>query len=515
MFQHDIIGARQDNEISQLLVQPHIAKTFKFALGKTVFEEEVVVHMQCLIAQAVGDSFHETFQFLINTLGKENYKLHPAPNKGMQRMSNETRSPQDYRHCAHPRGLFNCDVIRNMIACKTVNGMLALAEMLCKAFDGYVKFKNLFALSEKELEARHHLSSLMMSVQCTAPMTCGTMCENKSVKEMWQRHKNAVTACMSRERWEKGFNRATECLPSDALKDERVIVFAEVQILFETAIEVRKLMHESCKVGRTTTDTELWMDILLSSNVDSAASTALLPDLEDAACLCAACERGQLQRVKEFVAGGADVNANSSGQPMLPLVCAAFYQQVDVVAHLLDQGADVNGTDTKHFGTALHHAAENGELDCVYNLIQHGAAMNQSNVDGVHPLHVAVQEGFADVVKLLIQRNADVNKPISTGCTPLVAARAHRHHSTVGILENAGATLGGGINRERTPRKQKVKKIRQHGTGITRARVSNAKPPPPRPPSRSKKPKSSERQFTVPIFIAQRCLVRDRLARCF
>ena len=56
MFQHTIIDAH--NEISQLLVQPHIAKTFKFAQGKTMFEEEVVVHMQCLIAQAVGDSFH-------------------------------------------------------------------------------------------------------------------------------------------------------------------------------------------------------------------------------------------------------------------------------------------------------------------------------------------------------------------------------------------------------------------------------------------------------------------------
>lgn len=56
--------------------------------------------------------------------------------------------------------------------------------------------------------------------------------------------------------------------------------------------------------------------------------------------LCNAISKGDLATVKKFIEYGADINELSND--MTPLMIAARYNNVEIVAYLLSKGADVN-----------------------------------------------------------------------------------------------------------------------------------------------------------------------------
>lgn len=163
---------------------------------------------------------------------------------------------------------------------------------------------------------------------------------------------------------------------------------------------------------------------------------------------------GHLDRVRELVEAGADVNAaDESGAGSL----LNFHP--DVTAYLLANGADPD-VQTNEFGTSvLAGLCYVNQIECVKLLLEHGANPNLGRRESLEtPLHHALaNDASTELIKLLVAHGADVNartKPGVTsynfygqtptrGETPLHRAAAYADRKTVELLlaNNADPTL--------------------------------------------------------------------------
>lgn len=89
------------------------------------------------------------------------------------------------------------------------------------------------------------------------------------------------------------------------------------------------------------------------------------------------------------------------------LIAAVFNGQLQKVKDLVSQGANVNFTTRGE--TALHHAIRSGCFESVKFLIEARAELNVFNKDGESPLILAAKNRNAEITKLLIENGADVN----------------------------------------------------------------------------------------------------------
>ncbi len=130
-----------------------------------------------------------------------------------------------------------------------------------------------------------------------------------------------------------------------------------------------------------------------------------------------AAQTGDLDKVREFIADGIDVNVkNSIGTT--PLYLAVTGGHKEMVELLVVKGADVNARNNWGW-TPLHSAAARGHRGIVELLLAGGANVNAKRVAGWTPLHQAAAGGHVDVARLLIEHGADVNAAKRDGSTPL------------------------------------------------------------------------------------------------
>ena len=165
---------------------------------------------------------------------------------------------------------------------------------------------------------------------------------------------------------------------------------------------------------------------------------SIAPDIFEAV------KKGDIQKVKEAIKHGADVNAKDNrGWPLW-----VYAKNKEVLDLLVKNGAKIPGFDVKKYNkgyTPLHLAAENGSKEVVKLLIKYGANVNAYGAVSVPvtatlhvfaprvikisktPLHIAVERGYKDIAELLIKHGADVNAKDRYGETPLhYAARVGR-----------------------------------------------------------------------------------------
>jgi len=140
----------------------------------------------------------------------------------------------------------------------------------------------------------------------------------------------------------------------------------------------------------------------------------------DPAHMADAIMRGDMDRVKNLIEEGADVNAKGIMDP--PLSMAAMRGNEDIVRLLIGAGADVNavGRDGQ---TALHKTRSGNVAEL---LIANGANVNAKTSEdarwrqGWTPLHMAVSlNRRKEVAQLLIAKGADINAMNADGETPL------------------------------------------------------------------------------------------------
>ena len=151
------------------------------------------------------------------------------------------------------------------------------------------------------------------------------------------------------------------------------------------------------------------------------------------------CENGDLERVRQLIQDGQDVNRSSS-YGWTPLIWAAYNGHDQVVRELIRAGADVNGKDNIRL-TALHWASSWGHSSVIKTLTEAGANLNVQDWWGGTPLMRAALYGHANVVVELIRAGTDVNGKDNYKQTALHEASRRGQSSVVKTLAEVGANL--------------------------------------------------------------------------
>ncbi len=116
---------------------------------------------------------------------------------------------------------------------------------------------------------------------------------------------------------------------------------------------------------------------------------------------------GSVDRVRELIASGADVNRrHDCGNT--PLWYAAYHGREDTVSVLLAAGANV-GVYAYDGSGPLHWAASHGHLAVVVILLKHGADPNALRDSGYSVLEAAIRNRHTEVVRRLVEAGAAVD----------------------------------------------------------------------------------------------------------
>jgi len=138
--------------------------------------------------------------------------------------------------------------------------------------------------------------------------------------------------------------------------------------------------------------------------------------------------------IKYLVKNGADINkGNAKG--VTPLMFAIMYypQKMDIVEFLLNHQASYKNKD-KSGNTPLTGAVGAGRLEAVKILLKHGADVNSTNGKGFTPLMLAVASNNANMFKLLLEKGADMNKKHPQGWNIFKLDRSRMHPEIKAVL---------------------------------------------------------------------------------
>ena len=169
-----------------------------------------------------------------------------------------------------------------------------------------------------------------------------------------------------------------------------------------------------------------------NNNTNSSKRTKTASDI-----LIKACKRNELEKVRESINLGANVNITVDG--LTPLYIACYRGHTDIVNALLSQESiDVNQARTNDGSTPLYAACYRGHTDIVNALLRKESIdVNQATNYGLTPLYIACYRGHTDIVNALLRKDSiDVNKANTDiyGRTPLYIACASGHTDIVHAL---------------------------------------------------------------------------------
>jgi len=156
--------------------------------------------------------------------------------------------------------------------------------------------------------------------------------------------------------------------------------------------------------------------------------------------VAAAAARGDIERVRELLRDGADVNA-PQGDGMTALHWAAARNDRPLAELLIYAGASLDaGTRIGHY-QPLHIASREGHAAVVGALLQAGAdPVARTSNSGATPLHLAAASGDAETLRLLVASGADVDaREGAWGQTPLIFAAGANRVDAIRVLLDAGA----------------------------------------------------------------------------
>ena len=133
-----------------------------------------------------------------------------------------------------------------------------------------------------------------------------------------------------------------------------------------------------------------------------------------------AAQSGQVDRVRQLIAEGEDVNGRDKHKNT-PLFWAAFSQDLDVAKILVAAGANINAVGP-HGTTPLHNALFQANIPLSLWLIEQGANVHTCDTNGNSILHITALSLSKEVAKVLFEKGLDVNVRNERGFSPLSLA---------------------------------------------------------------------------------------------
>ena len=167
------------------------------------------------------------------------------------------------------------------------------------------------------------------------------------------------------------------------------------------------------------------------------------PDLDRR--LIAAAYANDVDEAARLIEAGADVNAKDESVQSAYLIATSEVGDDPRLLELaLANGADVGSLDS-YDGTGLIRAADRGFTRIVARLLETDVDVDHVNRLGWTALLEAIILGGGDanhvqVVRQLVEAGADVNLADNQGVTPLAHAEQSGYDELVEILRDAGAT---------------------------------------------------------------------------
>jgi len=126
------------------------------------------------------------------------------------------------------------------------------------------------------------------------------------------------------------------------------------------------------------------------------------------------------------------------------LLCAVFWNSLDIAKLLLEHGADPHISDEDGC-TPLIDASIEGHVNIAELLLEKGADPNTQDEDGDTPLTIASRDGRTDIADLLLAKSADPNICNKEGETALDIAVDGGHDYIAELLSKRGADPNGSI----------------------------------------------------------------------
>ena len=152
--------------------------------------------------------------------------------------------------------------------------------------------------------------------------------------------------------------------------------------------------------------------------------------------LLSVAKHGELDKVRELIAKGANVNATDN-EGKTPLVRAVTNKHEAVVKALLKLGANVDQGDRAGV-TPLMFASKMGSVEIVKLLLDKGANVNKTDNDGQTALMKTLN---VHVASRLIEKGANVNAQDRDGGTALMEAVSFDKFKLAELLIRAGANV--------------------------------------------------------------------------
>ena len=187
------------------------------------------------------------------------------------------------------------------------------------------------------------------------------------------------------------------------------------------------------------------MSMLLGSGYGHAANYATLYE---------AARAGDLQKVNEFIAMGADVNMREEFTGRAPLFAALKSKKPEVVKALLDAGANVHSKGTMYSDSPIGYALGLDNPAILKLLMERGVNVNEKDSSGTTLFAIALMEacnsGHTSTVAMLLDHGADVNMEMgeidAMSMSPLGGAILSKNNKLSRLLLERGANANGKIN---------------------------------------------------------------------
>ncbi len=179
--------------------------------------------------------------------------------------------------------------------------------------------------------------------------------------------------------------------------------------------------------------------------------------------MIAAARTGNIEKIKQLLSKGADINAPEPESGDTPLLAAIDKSQWATAEFLLQQRPNLNLED-KNGNTPLYIAVSRGDvaLVVVNQLLDAGAQVDlgpkKGENTGATPLHIACATGANGCLETLLRHGASATKQIPSGATPLHTAAIGGDKKAIDLLCKSGGNVNALNQDKRTP---------LHNCGIT------------------------------------------------